>query len=984
LNYNSQMWRQDTAGTWLLGEDIGYGLGWKLQAGSLTQYSTGIWGQVDHYVFTDSTGAEYKLYQNGSTGLWTSTESIYATYDSNANILHFNDGSFWIMGCISGGEEPDLGTLYPTQMEDSNGNYLTISYNQGAGTGWPNSSSRINQIVDIRAPYGSPTYQFNYNPNTNELTGINSSLNGQQTTLYTFNTAIQNLTSPTPSGANYGNTNVLTSVMGAPGYTTQFTYDTGSELTQVTFPTGGHFRYSYKTWNYTGAVTGQSRYIREVGTRYLSMNSDGSNEYAYPIGRSSDPNDGSLGLHYWCTLADPSGIGFKVWFFNASSGTPVWELGLTNNYQDRVSTSNSFAPRQYYYTWAQDPGSNAYIATRQTLWDGGQGYQQNSYETQTLDGNGNMLTRNIYDYTNSATPIRKYTYTYVTDGNYTSRYIRNKLATAIVTDGFGNNAVTLVHNQYDGDGGFPYGFGNGAGVSPPTNYGSLTMHDSNYSSSFPYRGNLTLQTTPSGVTGTVFDFVGNPWLTQGPHQPAAGVSTALSSNYTQPSAITANNTSASTVSLSYDALFLPTNFTGPNGATASATNDAFGRVTRSTSTDGAVTNYTYSSGSLPVTQLAVTGIQGQSGLTNATWTQTTLDGLGRAIKVQSGPGQTPGSAVTETDTTYGPCACSPTGKMTGASQPYQPGSASYWTNYTYDAIGRTVRVVSPDGASATTYVYQGNTTTVTDPAGKWKTTVTDAQGNNTQVTEPDPTGSTSGYQTYYTYDVMEHLTQVSMPRGSITQTRTFNYSPTTHLLTNETHPETGTTTYTYTPDSFTYDLLTSKTDAKGQVTKYTYDSYYRVTAINRYTSQANFNSGTDDPCQRVNNVYDAYSSSTFNSAYSWGHLAASTTGDPSCVINSAGATQQFSELYSYSYTGAGHVAQKRLQLYQATAGNVSGGTATWWDVGYTYNVFGQAVSVTYPNSGGSGAQTYTTGFDSMQRPANLTDSRGLSGAGGDL
>lgn len=98
-----------------------------------------------------------------------------------------------------------------------------------------------------------------------------------------------------------------------------------------------------------------------------------------------------------------------------------------------------------------------------------------------------------------------------------------------------------------------------------------------------------------------------------------------------------------------------------------------------------------------------------------------------------------------------------------------------------------------------------------DPAGKSKTTLSDVQGNTVQVNEPDPSGNSSALLTYYTYDVMEHLTQVQMPRGGTTQTRTFQYDAGTHLLASETHPETGTTTYGYytvgNPDPSTYDML---------------------------------------------------------------------------------------------------------------------------------------------------------------------------------
>ena len=123
LSYNSQMWRQDSGGTWLMGYDVGYGLGWTLMAGSITP----IWintSQIDHYLYTDATGAEYSLGVD-SGNVWTSQDGTYVTYDANASCLHFNDGSFWVMGATSSGGEQDSGNLYPTLMEDSNGNELS-------------------------------------------------------------------------------------------------------------------------------------------------------------------------------------------------------------------------------------------------------------------------------------------------------------------------------------------------------------------------------------------------------------------------------------------------------------------------------------------------------------------------------------------------------------------------------------------------------------------------------------------------------------------------------------------------------------------------------------------------------------------------------------------------------------------------------------------------------------------------------------------
>ena len=60
MSYNSENWRQDPGGTWQFGHDLGYGYGWKLQAGSiLPVYSD--WLTVHHYLFTDASGQPLRL-----------------------------------------------------------------------------------------------------------------------------------------------------------------------------------------------------------------------------------------------------------------------------------------------------------------------------------------------------------------------------------------------------------------------------------------------------------------------------------------------------------------------------------------------------------------------------------------------------------------------------------------------------------------------------------------------------------------------------------------------------------------------------------------------------------------------------------------------------------------------------------------------------------------------------------------------------------
>jgi YD repeat-containing protein len=154
----------------------------------------------------------------------------------------------------------------------------------------------------------------------------------------------------------------------------------------------------------------------------------------------------------------------------------------------------------------------------------------------------------------------------------------------------------------------------------------------------------------------------------------------------------------------------------------------------------------------------------------------------------------------------------------------------------------------PDGAGTTTYSYQGNVVTVTDPALKWKKYTTDAFGRLTQVEEPNPSGGS--YFTNYTYDVLDHLIRVEMPRPTGTQTRTFTYNNTAFLQ-SATNPENGTVTYTY--DS--QKRLSTVVDAKNQKKVFTYDSYNRVTQVSRYVYSGG--AYVEDPMQRTNFYYDS-------------------------------------------------------------------------------------------------------------------------------
>src|ERR1700730_14958797 len=168
----------------------------------------------------------------------------------------------------------------------------------------------------------------------------------------------------------------------------------------------------------------------------------------------------------------------------------------------------------------------------------------------------------------------------------------------------------------------------------------------------------------------------------------------------------------------------PSSVAGPNGDTASFGYDTNGRPLSTTSPTGAVTNYTYNDSASPPYKTATTNGQ------NGHWVVAAMEGFGRTI-------QTLNTGASVVATHYDPCGCSPLGKVSQVSQPFAPNGSVYWTNYTYDASGRTPTDALPDG-SHTDYVYQGKSVTVTDPKGIWKMFRLDGFGNIVIVIEPNP------------------------------------------------------------------------------------------------------------------------------------------------------------------------------------------------------------------------------------------------------
>jgi RHS repeat-associated protein len=906
LAYNSTNWRQDPGGTWKLGGDVRYGFGWKLLAGSLTP----IWGinwALDHYLFTDSTGAEYRLDQN-SNNVWTSKDSTYVAYDANAGRLWFPNGAFWLFGCTSAGSEQDAGTMYPTLMEDSNGNQIILTY-QGAPTlGGTNSSARISIIEDVRAVYDDAvgayaTYVFSYDA-TGHLTGIANNI-GTAEGYGPISYASQTLCDPFGGGCGYGSIYTLSS-LAITGLSLSYSFqqDSTGALTRATLPYGGYLGWQYANYTYVG-----SRLQPEVQYRLLSKDGTAASQVSYFINR--DSGDPSRPVHVFADLWGPDGKSELPWFFDTNTSSPT--LGLVTSRQDRV-LPGQITKVQTNYGWNYDSAGRLYLSSAQTVLDPGSS-QAVKQSTQVLDANGNVTQSALYDFTSPSTnPLRQYSNTYSSFAFSGPPFY--KLYSSTVSgyiNGAYNSPLTLTTNHYDGSGVCSGYSGSLASVSGQREHDDATFQAGLVSG----RGNLTVAQRIDGTVCAQYDMLGNAIVQQdtlGRNYAVTYGNTSAAPNYAAPSAITTGSYS-NTMSW-YPFLGIQSQ-TGPTTTSATTTvqYDSYARPTQTTSVHNAITTYAY--GTSPPTITATT---------DGHWTRTTLDGLGRTIKVETGDGS---GTKSVTDTAYAAIALDPLGKVAQQSVPYKPGDPEYWTVYTYDGIGRATQVLAPDGASKTQYSYSGNTVTATDPANNSKTFTMDAAGNVTQVVEP------GSLVTAYTYSLLNQLTQVQQTRNGTTQTRSWTYNGV--LLTSTTQPESGTTTYSYNPNG----TLASKTDARGYVTTYAYDNQARLTGF-----------GAGDYAGGI--IWDqAY----FGGNY-WGN---NTQGRIAEIWYNAGTNVQTVEEH-FSYDSSGLVTTKAMALR-------NGAYLPQLSATFTYNDLAALTSIQYPNGG----PTYNYSYDTMGRLSGMTD-----------
>jgi RHS repeat-associated protein len=827
-------------------------------------------------------------------------------------------------------------------ITDANGN--VISTTDTLGRSWPlsaTSSSDTTGCATSLPPTGSVLYSYSGPGGTT-----------QQIKVCYANLALQTNFSQSgvlqfPSGA-YNSPNpvsVITTMILPNNTKWTLSYDNYGELTNLGLPTGGSISY---TWTEISFSTCDSTKVsRAVASRTLN---DGANSSTWNYSWGAQQPDGTVTN----SVSDPLGNDTVHVFSPIAIACNFYET-TTKSYQGTKTTGQLLRQIDTTYQGGGSDGDN-------TTGGGGWAVPTSIKTTDLMSGQvtlvqktydpglgtnkpifGEVATEKVYDWgLGTQGPLLRETdttYLFQNDSRYLTANLVTLPASVIIKDA---SATRVAETDYAYD--------DPARLSAS----GITIQHGAAPNPAPIRGNLTsvskwLNASANPVvsytnwydTGLVYQSI-DPLN----HPTTFAYSGTFVGAY--PTSVTNALSQPNTYNYDFSTGLL-TSATDPNNLATSYSYDSLFRLTQANHPDGGQETLTRQESAFPFTVTLTKKITSSLNLVETDL----FDGLGRVKQSQftSDP-----QGTVFTDITYDTL-----GRQSTVSNPYRTTADPTYgiTTTQYDALSRVTKLIPPDSTTSANHVatsYSGNTTTVTDEAGKKRQSTTDALGRLTQVAE-DPGGL--GYVTTYGYDALGNLTSVVQNGG---RQRTFVYDSLSRL-TSATNPESGTITYTY--------------DANGNIATRTAPAPNQTGAATVTTCFGNWNGTSCDGAG-----YDALNRLTQKSfsdgttptvKYGYDGVAPSACTPPALTItNGIGRRTSMcdaagSEAWSYDITA--NVGWKITDA--RTANGVSKTTIV------QNNLDGSVNTLTYPSG-----RTLTYAYNSAAQPVSAVDNLSVSYASG--
>lgn len=738
LYYNSRLWTVYPARNGMWGASFNTdrdaaGYGFRLDFGYIEGlYDDSFFGS---YVLTEADGSKHRLVGNGHG--YDSQDSTYIHYD-DVDATHTYHTLVYKNGRKVHYTQPDpsMALYYPDQITDTNGNFITITYD---------SNSHVSQIHDTLGR----TITFNYDPNGKI---VNVAQGSKVYAMFTWGSIPLNYNfdpakfPQAPYGirapVNGWSINVLTSCTYANGTAYAFSYGDWGLVKKITklaatspisIPSTSTVVRGYVSYNFPSAAAP----LNDVPSYTQETVFDGVNTSIWTFSDTKDANGNVTSS----SVTDPGGT-TRTTTVETDTGDPN-KSALIGVPLSMVIQSGNTVLRRTDTTWLLDPPNPAGTppgnpnpgTMTNTLSDSG----QKSQVQYTYDGNGNVMQENDLDWGLTLKRYTKKSYAAL------SNHILDRVSQVLVYDA-SNSLISRTDFGYDG--------------TTLTSVSGATNHDdANFSVSFTSRGNqssVTRYANAAAGSGAItknlyYDTLGNliqadaDCCTQKQWTYTANTQYAYPETIVSgpappppPSGRTAADEQLAT-SATYDLATGNTLSTiDENGqATYFAYSDPIDRLTQVNSPEpNAAQGRVYANTSYDDTSV-LAGTTNSSTANSAARTST-FDNKGRVLRQQTLNGTTPLSTV---DTAYDDANL-----IVKTTNPYGPSDSPVWNTVQMDNLGRIASLIPPSGGSYT-YSYNGNSSTTTDPANQQIRKYNDALGQLVQVDEPgggSPASAASG------------------------------------------------------------------------------------------------------------------------------------------------------------------------------------------------------------------------------------------------